>query len=83
MEGFRYVDIFATKHFEYLLVIGFLILFILFWRMLNRPARAIFEAAEKAIPAAGEWFRLPEELFYHLGHSWAVSEGNAVVKVGR
>ena len=28
MEGFSYVDIFATKHIEYLLVIGFLLLFI-------------------------------------------------------
>jgi len=82
MEGFSYVDIFATKHMEYLLVIGFLLLFVLFWRFLSRPARRVFEAAEKFVPAVNEWFRLPEEFFYHLGHSWAAPEGKNVVKVG-
>ncbi len=82
MEGFNYVDIFATKHIEYLLVIGFLLLFIPFWRFLNRPAKAVFEAAERVVPAMTEWFRLPEEVYYHLGHSWAVPEGINTVKVG-
>lgn len=82
MEGFSYIDIFATKHIEYLLVIGFLLLFIPFWRLLNRPARAVFEAAERIVPAISEWFRLPEERYYHLGHSWAIPEGGNVVKVG-
>jgi len=82
MEGFSYVDIFATKHIEYLLVIGFLILFIFFWRFLSRPAKRVFEAAEKFIPAVNEWFSLPEEIYYHLGHSWAAPEGKNLVKVG-
>jgi glycine cleavage system H protein len=82
MEGFSYVDIFATKHIEYLLVIGFLLLFVVFWRFLSRPARRVFEAAERFVPVVNEWFRLPEEIYYHLGHSWAVPEGPHVVKVG-
>ncbi len=82
MEGFSYVDIFATKHIEYLLVIGFLLLFIPFWKLLNRPARAVFEVAEKVIPAMSEWFRLPEKVYYHPGHSWTVPEGDQLVKVG-
>lgn len=82
MDGFSYVDIFATKHIEYLLVIGFLLLFIPFWRLLNRPVRTVYETAEKIVPAISEWFRLPEEYYYHLGHSWAIPEGKNVVKVG-
>jgi glycine cleavage system H protein len=82
MEGFSYVDIFATKGIEYLLVIGFLLLFVVFWTFLSRPARRVFEAAEKFIPVVNEWFRLPEETYYHLGHSWAVPEGKNLVKVG-
>ncbi|MFB3886578.1 MAG: glycine cleavage system protein H [Thermodesulfobacteriota bacterium] len=82
MEGFSYVDIFATKHFEYLLVIGFLLIFIVFWKFLSKPARTVFEAAERLIPAVSEWFRLPDEMYYHLGHSWAVPESQNVVKVG-
>jgi len=82
MEGFSYVDIFATKHIEYLLVIGFLGLFILFWKFLSTPARRVLEAAEKLVPVIQEWFSLPEEIYYHLGHSWAAPEGKHLVKVG-
>jgi len=82
MEGFKYVDIFATKGIEYLLVIGFLILFILFWRFLGRPARAALKATENLVPVMNEWFSLPEEIYYHLGHSWAVDEGHNLVRVG-
>jgi len=82
MEGFSYVDIFATKGIEYLLVIGFLLLFTFFWRFLSRPAKRVFEVAEKFIPVVNEWFRLPEEIYYHLGHSWAAPEAKNLVKVG-
>lgn len=83
MEGFTYVDIFATKGIEYLLVISALLLFIPFWRMVSRPATAIFEAAKGIIPAVGGWFHLPEEkIYYHQGHSWAMPEDDGLVKVG-
>ncbi len=82
MEGFSYVDIFATKHIEYLLVIGFLLLFILFWRYLNKPVRAVIEATERIVPSLNGWFRLPETYYYHLGHSWAIPEDRYLVKVG-
>jgi glycine cleavage system H protein len=82
MESFSYVDIFATKHIEYLLVIVFLLLFIFFWRFLSTPAKRVFEAAEKFVPVINEWFSLPEEIYYHLGHSWAAPEGKNLVKVG-
>jgi len=82
MEGFSYVDIFATKGIEYLLIIGFLLLFTFFWRYLSRPAKRVFEAAERFVPAMNEWFRLPEEIYYHLGHAWAAPEGKNLVKVG-
>ncbi len=83
MEGFTYVDIFATKGIEYLLVISVLLLFIPFWRMVSRPATAIYEAAERIVPAISEWFHFPEEkVYYHQGHSWAMPEGGNVVRVG-
>jgi len=83
MEGFTYVDIFATKGIEYLLVIGALTLFIPFWRMVSRPAEAVYEAVEGIVPAIGEWFHLPSErIYYHQGHSWAMPGGDNVVTVG-
>lgn len=82
MEGFSYVDIFATKHIEYLLVIGFLLFFTVFWRFLTRPAKAVLRATEKLVPVINEWFSLPEGIYYHLGHSWAVPERKNLVQVG-
>jgi len=79
MEAFRYIDIFATKGIEYIFVIGFLLLFIPFWRLLNRP---ILEVAARVIPAIKEWFHLPDQVYYHQGHTWVMPEGNNVARVG-
>ncbi len=81
MEGFTYVDIFATKGIEYLLVIAALLLFIPFWRVVSKPA-AIPAAVENVIPAVNGWFHLPERLYYHQGHSWAMPEEGGLVRVG-
>jgi len=82
MESFTYVDIFATKWIEYIFVIGVLLLFIPFWRYLTKPVKAVTEVAERIIPAISGWFRLPEDRFYHQGHSWAKPESSDVVTVG-
>lgn len=84
MEGFSYVDLFATKGIEYLLVIGFLLALVLYWRFLNQPAAAPLAlglAARRAAPLRG-WFQLGEGLYYHQGHSWAMPESDDVVKIG-
>jgi glycine cleavage system H protein len=82
MEGFTYVDIFATKGIEYLLVIGFLLAITPFWRILRAPARAGMEAVRRAVASVAQWFSLPEGLFYHQGHSWLLPQGAELVKVG-
>jgi glycine cleavage system H protein len=82
MEGFTYVDIFATKGIEYLLVIGFLLALTPFWRILRVPARTGIEAVRRAMASVAQWFSLPEGLFYHQGHSWLMPQGAELVKVG-
>jgi len=82
MEGFTYVDIFATKGIEYLLVIGFLLVLTPFWRILRVPARTGIEAVRRAMASVAQWFSLPEGLFYHQGHSWLMPQGAELVKVG-
>jgi hypothetical protein len=51
MESFTYIDIFATKGIEYILVISVLLLFIPFWRMLSQPAKKIYEEVEERMGA--------------------------------
>jgi hypothetical protein len=41
---FSYIDIFATKGFEYLLVIGFFLVLVAFWSFLNIPKKEIRNA---------------------------------------
>jgi hypothetical protein len=38
MNQFSYIDIYAAKGMEYLVVIAFLVLLAGFWRFLNRPS---------------------------------------------
>jgi glycine cleavage system H lipoate-binding protein len=82
MEGFTYVDIFATKGIEYLLVIGFLLVLVPFWRFLRVPARAGMEVVRRAMASVAQWFSVPEGLYYHQGHSWVMPQGAELVKVG-
>lgn len=80
MQPSGYVDLFATKGIEYLLVIAFLLALILFWRVLGRPATAAEPAATPN--TGGAWFRLADGLFYHQGHTWARPEADGVATVG-
>lgn len=82
MEGFHYVNLFATKGIEYLIVIGFLILFILYWRYLNKPARVKPATARSPLRTLNEWFVLAKNAYYHQGHTWALPEDSQVVRVG-
>ncbi|MEE9169106.1 MAG: glycine cleavage system protein H [bacterium] len=83
MEGIGNIDIFATKGIEYLLVIGYLMILIFFWRFLNKPALASAGRAEVATRSAPRgWFSLADGFYFHQGHTWARPEANNTVKVG-
>ena len=51
MAGSGYVDIFATKGIEYLMVIGFLMMLVVFWRVLVRNPRPAVARGHGARPA--------------------------------
>jgi glycine cleavage system H lipoate-binding protein len=75
-------DPYMVKAVEYLVGVGSLALFVLFWRYVNGEP---VPAAEKARVWSGqiaEWFRVPERLLFHPGHGWARMETPGVVRVG-
>ena len=83
MLGSGYVDIFATKGIEYLMVIGFLMMLVVFWRVLSRTPQAVAAPAHGSSPTGPQaWFDIAEGLFYHQGHTWAAPEEDGVVRVG-
>jgi glycine cleavage system H lipoate-binding protein len=77
MEGIRFVDIYATKGIEYLIVIAFLAAFVLFVRYLSRA-----RATRAGVPEPYAEFRIPEGLFYHQGHGWLRPEPGSMGVVG-
>lgn len=78
--GNNYVDLFATKGLEYILVIAFLFTLVVFWRFLNRQRRPAVSNPGK--PSRLEWFTLGDHLYYHQGHTWANPEGAHAARVG-
>jgi glycine cleavage system H protein len=84
MEGSMYVDLFATKGIEYLLVIGFLLSLIFFWRFLNQSLQPSRELQFDGKPAviSNEWFYLADRYFYHQGHAWVKPVSMNYVRVG-
>jgi len=80
MEGIRFIDIYATKGIEYLIVIAFLAAFVLFCRYMYRPRET--GAAARIAPSSVTRFRVPEGLFYHQGHGWLRPEPGSVGVVG-
>lgn len=77
-EGFQFYDMFATKGLEYIAVIFFLGLFILYWRWLNRSANADQNIESGNIG----WFNIAQNRFYHPGHSWVELQDDGTVTIG-
>lgn len=77
------MEFMATKGIEYLMAIGYLILIIPFWYLATRdhgrqPATVRFAPVQ----AMRSWFSVPEGLYFHRGHTWAVPESEGVYRVG-
>jgi glycine cleavage system H lipoate-binding protein len=81
MEGFSYVDIFATKGIEYIIVMVFLAGFVYFSRYLAHRA-PVPETAPVRPRSFVEYFRVPDGYLFHQGHAWFRREGREVVSVG-
>lgn len=82
MDGFIYTDIFETKGIEYLIIISFLVILILFWIILNKQTE-VTNRIHKAMGAlTASILRIPHGLFYSKNHTWAHLEKSGNAKVG-
>lgn len=64
---------------EYLLAVGYLLLFVPFWRYVNAPS--LSEVPARRVDATG-WFSVPEGVGFHPGHTWARSDDDGLVTIG-
>ena len=76
---------YATKGFEYLLILGFLALFTLFYLYFTSDRfEKITAVISSTIDQLVDWFRVPDNILFHQGHAWARIEESepGIVKVG-
>jgi len=75
----------STKAAEYLIAVAFLLLFIPFWRFLNAervPGRVPTAEAPGWIGRMVDWFLVPDGIYFHPGHAWAMVGEGGLVTVG-
>ena len=80
------MEFLPTKGIEYLLVIAYLPLLVAAWWMIRRTtgSSATLATARSAAAATGRTsrFEVPENTYFHPGHTWAVPEGDGIFRVG-
>jgi len=77
--------IYATKGFEYLLILGFLALFTIFYLYLtSRRFEKVTAVISRSVDRLVDWFRVPDNVLYHQGHTWVKREETepGIVRVG-
>jgi len=82
MEGFSSIDIFDTKGVEYLFVIGYLIILIVFWKVSGKQLKVKTQIQEMLGKFTANILRIPQGLFYNKNHTWAHMEESGAAKVG-
>lgn len=75
------IEIFATKGVEYLVVIGYLMLLVVFWQIVRRPTGRARQPAS-ALPVPATPFTPRGDVAYHQGHAWARPRPDGTVRVG-
>jgi len=76
--------IYATKGFEYILILSFLAAFTIFFlyftsKKFQHDAGAVGQMLSDFV----EWFRVPENVLFHQGHAWARTDASAKGKTVR
>lgn len=83
MEPTQVFSVYQVKALEYLIAVGYLFLFVPFWRYVQGPAALAPQRApvRRRAQAAG-WFEVPDGLQFHPGHTWVrAASGLAMVGI--
>lgn len=81
MENFTRVDIYDTKGLEYLFVIAYLLIFIIFWNIAKNP-QIIKQIKEAISTISANILRIPQGIFFSRFHTWTHLEESGAAKVG-
>ena len=82
MEGFSIVDIYDTKGTEYLFVIAYLIILILFWRLASQPGRVYSQIRDAVSTISVKVLKIPQGIYFNRNHTWTHLAESGEAKVG-
>jgi glycine cleavage system H protein len=82
MEGFSLVDIYETKGAEYLFVIAYLLILILFWRMVSAPGKVFTQIRDAVSTLSVKILNIPQGIYFNKNHTWAHLGESGAAKVG-
>lgn len=82
MDGFSYVNIFATKSMEYVLTIAFFLLLVPFWILLNRQIKVTAEIRDSLKALTARALKIPRGVFFSPHHTWTFLGADGKAKVG-
>ena len=82
MEGFSLVDIYETKGAEYLFVIGYLIILILFWRLVSTPGKVFSQIKDAVSTLSVKILNIPQGIYFNKNHTWSHLGKSGAAKVG-
>jgi glycine cleavage system H protein len=82
MEGFSIVDIYDTKGMEYIFVICYLLLLIVFWKVAQNPQRVYRQIREVFHTLSAKILRIPQGIYFNRNHTWTYLGKSGAAKVG-
>jgi glycine cleavage system H protein len=82
MEGFSIVDIYDTKGMEYIFVICYLLLLIVFWKVAKNPQRVYQQIREVFHTLSAKILRIPQGIYFNRNHTWTHLDKSGAAKVG-
>ena len=82
MEGFSKIDIFDTKGIEYILVIGYLVVLIVFWRLSHKQIKPGRQIQTVFSQLSANILRIPQGIFHSPNHTWTHLEISGAARVG-
>jgi glycine cleavage system H protein len=81
MDAFTYNDIFQTKGIEYIIIIGFLLMLIPFWMLINKKA-AVIEKVRALGALTLDILKIPRGVLFGRNHTWAYMDKSGLAEVG-
>ena len=82
MDGFTYTNIFETKGIEYLVIIGFFLVLIPFWIVLNKDGKISKKIKNILNILSFDVLKVPQGIFYGKNHTWAFMEKSGSASFG-